>query len=376
VIADDYPCFFLPHMLESAARQVDARLECVDSNGLLPIRETPRTFATALSFRAHMQRGLSAQIEAWPSAVNLRDLPAPAADLIPPSTRTRWPPASADDLDNPEEVLRRLPIDHHVGAVPLKGGAAAASAHLHRFVHEALGVYAERHSHPDDEATSRLSPWLHFGHISAHQIFEAVMTHERWTSRAIGHAAGGKRAGWWGVSAGADAFLDQLITWRELGFNMCAARPADYWTFESLPIWALATLEIHSIDPRTPLYSAIDLAQARTHDPVWNAAQRQLVRDGWMHNYLRMLWGKKILEWTASPREALATMTQLMNRYALDGRDPNSYSGYAWTLGRYDRPWAPERAIFGTVRYMSSTNTVKKLRMKNYLHTYGDGLPL
>jgi deoxyribodipyrimidine photo-lyase len=95
-----------------------------------------------------------------------------------------------------------------------------------------------------------------------------------------------------------------------------------------------------------------------------------------MHNYMRMLWGKKILEWTASPREALHTMTRLMNRYALDGRDPNSYSGYAWTLGRYDRPWGPEREIFGTVRYMSSTNTAKKLRMKNYLHTYGDGLPL
>ena len=106
---------------------------------------------------------------------------------------------------------------------------------------------------------------------------------------------------------------------------------------------------------------------------MWNAAQRQLVRDGWMHNYLRMLWGKKILEWTASPRAALDTMTRLMNRYALDGRDPNWYSGYAWTLGRYDRPWGPERAIFGTVRYMSSTNAAKKLRMKNYLHTYGDG---
>lgn len=376
VVADDYPCFFLPRMLESAARQVDARLECVDSNGLLPVRETSRTFVTALSFRAHMQRSLPAQIEAWPATLNLRDLPVPAADLIPASTRRRWPPASPGDLANPDSVLPRLPIDHSVSSVPLKGGTTAASAHLRRFLNETLPLYADKHSHPDDEATSRLSPWLHFGHISAHQVFEAVMTHERWTSRSLGRASGGKRAGWWGVSAGADAFLDQLITWREIGFNMCVTRPADYWTFESLPIWALATLEIHSIDTRTPLYSENELAEARTHDAVWNAAQRQLVRDGWMHNYLRMLWGKKILEWTASPREALDTMTRLMNRYALDGRDPNSYSGYAWTLGRYDRPWAPERAIFGTVRYMSSTNTVKKLRMKNYLHTYGDGLPL
>ena len=354
-------------MLESAARQVDARLECVDSNGLVPLRETSRTFVTALSFRAHMQRSLPAQIVAWPSALNLRDLPAAAADLIPESTRTRWPPASRDDLGNPDGVLRRLPIDHNVSPVPLKGGATAAAAQLKRFTEETLPVYADKHSHPDEDATSRLSPWLHFGHISAHQIFEAVMTHEKWTSRSMGHAAGGKLAGWWDVSAGADAFLDQLITWREIGFNMCATRPADYWTFESLPLWALATLEIHSADPRTPLYGGDELAEARTHDPVWNAAQRQLVRDGWMHNYLRMLWGKKILEWTASPREALDIMTRLMNRYALDGRDPNAYSGYAWTLGRYDRPWGPERPIFGTVRYMSSTNTAKKLRMKNYL---------
>lgn len=375
VVADDYPCFFLPRMVERAAGHVDARLECVDSNGLVPLRETSRTFATALSFRAHMQRSLPAQLEAWPSALNLRDLPVPAADLIPESTRTRWPPATADDLDRPDRALQQLPIDHRVSSVPLRGGATAAATHLRRFIAETLEGYADKHSHPDEGATSRLSPWLHFGHLSAHQIFDAVMTQERWTSRKIGHAGGGTRAGWWGVSAGADAFLDQLITWREIGFNMCATRPADYWTFESLPIWALATLEIHSGDPRTPLYSESELADARTHDPVWNAAQRQLLQDGWMHNYLRMLWGKKILEWTASPREALDIMTRLMNRYALDGRDPNSYSGYAWTLGRYDRPWGPERDIYGTLRYMSSTNTVKKLRMKKYLQQYGDGLP-
>jgi deoxyribodipyrimidine photo-lyase len=106
---------------------------------------------------------------------------------------------------------------------------------------------------------------------------------------------------------------------------------------------------------------------------VWNAAQRQLVREGRMHNYLRMLWGKKILEWTSHPREALAVMIELNNRYALDGRDPNSYSGIFWVLGRYDRPWAPRREIFGVIRYMSSDSTIKKLRLKNYLRTYGAG---
>jgi deoxyribodipyrimidine photo-lyase len=104
---------------------------------------------------------------------------------------------------------------------------------------------------------------------------------------------------------------------------------------------------------------------------VWNAAQRELARDGWMHNYLRMLWGKKILEWTPAPDEALDTMIEVMNRFALDGRDPNSYSGYTWTLGRFDRAWGPERPIYGTVRYMSSDNTVKKLKIRRYLERYG-----
>ena len=110
--------------------------------------------------------------------------------------------------------------------------------------------------------------------------------------------------------------------------------------------------------------------QARTHDPLWNAAQTQLLRDGCVHNYLRMLWGKKILEWSASPQEALDIMIHLNNRYALDGRNPNSYSGILWVLGKYDRPWGPERPVFGKIRYMSSQNTARKVRLKKYLNTF------
>ena len=133
------------------------------------------------------------------------------------------------------------------------------------------------------------------------------------------------------------------------------------------PTWAQATLEKHIRDRREYVYSLDDFAAAETHDELWNAAQRQLVREGRIHNYLRMLWGKKILEWTATPREAIDVMIELNNRFALDGRDPNSYSGIFWCLGRYDRPWGPERPIFGTVRYMSSDNTQRKLRVKEYL---------
>ena len=180
----------------------------------------------------------------------------------------------------------------------------------------------------------------------------------------------GGRSGWWGMSEAAEAFLDQLVTWREVGFNMCLRRE-DYDRYDSLPDWALRTLKQHERDPRPYLYSLEDFENARTHDPLWNAAQIQLLREGGLHNYLRMLWGKKILEWTPSPRIALDTMIELNNKYALDGRDPNSYSGIFWVLGRYDRAWGPERSVFGKVRYMSSKNTARKLQLRNYLMKYG-----
>jgi deoxyribodipyrimidine photo-lyase len=214
---------------------------------------------------------------------------------------------------------------------------------------------------------------LHFGHISPHEVFAAVGEHESWSSErwmALRHAQGGRREGWWRMQPPAEAFLDQLITWRELGYNFCTHR-GDFDRYESLPAWAQATLDAHARDPRPVIYSLEELAAAATHDPLWNAAQRQLVRQGRMHNYLRMLWGKKILEWSASPRQALDSMVELNNRYALDGRDPNSYSGIGWVLGRYDRPWGPRRPIFGTVRYMSSASTLRKLKLQEYLREFG-----
>jgi deoxyribodipyrimidine photo-lyase len=196
------------------------------------------------------------------------------------------------------------------------------------------------------------------------------MTHERWTRRKLAASGGGKREGWWGVTRGAEAFLDQLVTWRELGFN-AAAHLAGHDRYDTLPEWAQSTLAAHARDPRPHQYDRDIFERAATHDPLWNAAQTELVRDGRIHTYLRMLWGKKILEWSRTPQDALDTMIHLNDKYALDGRDPNSCSGIFWCLGRYDRPWGPEREIFGTVRYMSSGNTARKLRLKGYLARYG-----
>ena len=172
------------------------------------------------------------------------------------------------------------------------------------------------------------------------------------------------------MSEGAEGFIDQMLTWRELGYTFCHVRWKDYDQFDSLPGWALETLEVHASDRRPVLYDLEAMDNAKTHDMLWNAAQRQLRREGVIHNYLRMLWAKKILEWTEHPRIALDVLVDLNNRYSLDGRNPNSYSGIFWCLGRFDRAWGPERQIFGKIRYMSSENTARKVRVKDYMAQY------
>jgi deoxyribodipyrimidine photo-lyase len=171
------------------------------------------------------------------------------------------------------------------------------------------------------------------------------------------------------MSASAESFLDELVTWRELGFGYCHHVPA-YDRYDALPSWALQTLAEHAADTREAVYTLDQFDRGLTHDPVWNAAQRELRESGVMQNYLRMLWGKKILEWSRHPTDALDTMIELNNRYALDGRDPNSYTGIFWVLGRFDRGW-PERPVYGKVRSMSSHATRRKLRMDAYLQRWG-----
>ncbi|MEZ6090478.1 MAG: hypothetical protein R3C05_21160 [Pirellulaceae bacterium] len=287
---------------------------------------------------------------------------------IPRDVLERWPEASDKLLQAGSEELSKLPIDHGVGPAVITGGANAAGKVLESFISDRLPRYADDRNQPESDASSGLSPYLHFGHISAHDVFAAVAERENWSPDAVSGKVNGSRDGWWGTSPEAESFLDELITWREVGYNFASLR-RDYGRYESLPDWARATLEEHVSDRRDFVYSMRQFEEAETHDQLWNAAQRQVVRDGKMHNYLRMLWGKKILEWTRHPREALEVMIHLNNKYAVDGRNPNSYSGIFWVLGRYDRAWQ-ERDVFGKIRYMSSDNTAKKLKVKRYLKQY------
>ena len=312
-------------------------------------------------------QSLPAHFEDFPKRDPLARLDLPKA-TIPREVLDRWPAPTRDLLEG--DGLAELPIDHSVGPGEAEGGERAGAACLEDFLENRLEGYGEGRNHPDEDATSGLSPYLHFGHVGAEEVFHAVAQKEGWSPEELGDDTSGKRAGWWGMSAAAEAFLDQVVTWRELGFHTCVMQPDDYDRLSSLPDWAQRTLAKHTADEREHLYDRDTFDAAATHDEIWNAAQRQLVRTGRMHNYLRMLWGKKILEWSETPEHALTTMIHLNDRYALDGRDPNSYSGIGWVLGRYDRAWGPERPIFGKIRYMSSDNTRRKLQLDAYLQRW------
>lgn len=369
VVTDDFPAFFLPRMVEAAGRQLSVRLELIDSNGLLPLRAADRAFSRAFDFRRFLQKSLLPHLAECPQRDPLSGIKLPQLDTLPAAITHEWPPADPAQLLASPAKLNALPVDHSVRPVEIDGGSRAAEKVLRQFIESRLNGYAEERNQPDVDASSRLSPYLHFGHISAHQVFQQVAHHASWTPGNTAKKSTGSATGWWGSSVDVESFFDELITWRELGYNMCAHRD-DYDRYDSLPNWARHTLEVHAGDARTHVYSLDEFEVAKTHDSLWNAAQRQLLVEGRIHNYLRMLWGKKILEWSASPRDALRIMIELNNKYALDGRDPNSYSGICWVLGRYDRAWGPERPVFGKVRYMSSENTARKVRVKKYLAKY------
>jgi deoxyribodipyrimidine photo-lyase len=367
IVGDDWPGFFHPRMIGAAGARVPCRLEVVDSCGLVPVRGASRAFSTAYAFRRFLQQVLPTHLADQPDPEPLRRLPQGRAE-IPAAVLERWAPATPRVL---AEGLPHVRFDADVSPTALRGGPAAAEERLERFIEARLSRYGEDRNHPDADAASGLSPYLHFGHISPWHVLARLAAREAWAPDRVGAKATGRREGWWGMGRSAEAFLDQLVTWRELGLNAAAHLPG-YDGYESLPDWARTTLANHAADRRPHLYDLETLDAGKTHDRLWNAAQRQLREDGIIQNYLRMLWGKKVIEWSPTPERAAEVLIELNNRYALDGRDPNSYSGIFWCFGRYDRPWGPRRPVFGTVRYMSSANTARKLQLGEYLTRLGD----
>lgn len=367
VVTDDYPCFFIPQLLRLMAGKLKVKLEAIDSNGILPLRAVDKIHLRAHFFRTFLQRNLQPHLEEFPVADPLQSRGFPGFNSDLKSIWKKWPKA---DLEK-GTLCEELPIDHSIKPIANAGGIKNGQAQLREFIREKIEDYPDSRNYPEANATSGLSPYLHFGHVGAHEVFSEVMNSVDWNPDKIAEEPTKKAEGWWGVPEYVEPFLDQLTTWREIGFNM-AWQDRNYDRFESLPDWARKTLGEHAGDKRDPCYTLEQFDGAETHDALWNAAQRQLRTEGQIHNYLRMLWGKKILHWSESPEAALEIMIELNNKYALDGRDPNSYSGIFWTLGRYDRAWGPERPIFGKIRYMTSDNTARKFPVKGYVKKYAE----
>jgi deoxyribodipyrimidine photo-lyase len=252
------------------------------------------------------------------------------------------------NLFDAEAALRRLNVDESVPPVTrFLGGYSEASRRLNSFLRNRLEGYSDRRSEPADWHSSMLSPYLHFGQISPVEIALAVRRCRR------------------GSAEDRAALLEELVVRRELAVNFVRYNPA-YDSYRCLPKWAAKTLEEHRQDERPALYKRRLLESAETHDPYWNSAMREMVRTGFMQNYMRMYWGKKILEWRRTPTAAFRTALYFNNKYSLDGRDPNSYAGVAWCFGLHDRAWG-ERPIFGKVRYMNDRGLERKFDMQRYV---------
>jgi len=250
-----------------------------------------------------------------------------------------------------EKVIKELNVDRTIGDVDwIKPGERSAKNMLDEFLSNKIRGYDIDRNDPNKNGQSDLSPYLHFGQISAQR-----------TALEVRNAKVDEKE--------KDAFLEELIVRRELADNFCFYNH-NYDDFDGFPDWAKKTLNDHRKDKREYLYSADVLEQAETHDKLWNAAQIEMKRTGKMHGYMRMYWAKKILEWTKTPEEALRTAIYLNDKYELDGRDPNGYAGIAWSIGGiHDRPWF-ERPIFGKIRYMSMGGAKKKFDVQRYITKY------
>ncbi len=337
VVTDDYPTFVAPRHNASVPAKVGVAYHAVDSSCVVPMGLFGKREYAAYTIRPKIRRVLGEH-------------------LVPPGplkVRARFadPVASFHTTVDEARITRLVAeceIDHSVPpSISFRGGRTQAERRLERFVKDNLRRYSRHRNEPSAHATSDLSPYLHFGNISSLEV--ALRVRE--------HASEHKLV--------ADEYLEELIVRRELAFNFARHTPPPY-TLECLPDWVRATLAKHGRDKRSPCYTREQFERAETHDELWNSTQKELLLRGKIHGYYRMYWGKKVIEWSAAHEDALSTMIHLHDRYALDGRDPNTYANILWCFGLHDRPWR-ERPVFGTVRYISLDGMKRKTDVGAYL---------
>ena len=316
------------------ADSAPCRVTEVESDVVIPVRSAyPKEAYNAATLRRHINPQLDTFLR--------------TPQTVEPEHQLSAPP-SGEDLAALPALLGALAVDRSVQPVTtFRGGTREANRRLDDFVADALHRYDEERSDPSLNAVSHLSPYLHFGHISPIRIALAVRDAD--TSQ---HEK--------------DAFLEELIVRRELAMNFCFYNPGYDSCDTALPDWARQSLAEHQPDSRPALYDHDTLEAAQTDDPYWNAAQTEMLETGKMHNYMRMYWGKKLIEWSTTPQQAFEIALELNNKYELDGRDPNSFSGVAWCFGKHDRPWQ-ERPVFGKIRYMNANGLRRKFDIESYV---------
>jgi deoxyribodipyrimidine photo-lyase len=322
---------------DQVAHKADCRVFQVESDVIVPVEVvSEKAEYAARTIRPKIQKHLDDYlIELHPTRVNRSTLHIPLGGL---------------DLEHPMDILAGMKIDGKVFAVSrfFKGGTSRAKKRFDDFIASRLAWYEPNHNQPQTDDISHMSMYMHFGQISplylALQIKKADPR----------------------LKTAKDAFLEELIVRRELAANFVYYNP-QYDTYQCLPDWARRTLSEHETDRRTYTYGRRKLEDAKTHDPYWNAAMQEMKYTGFMHNYMRMYWGKKILEWSSSPEAAFRTTLAINNKYFLDGRDPNSYAGVAWIYGMHDRAW-PERPIYGKIRCMTASGLERKCDIKEYVN--------
>jgi deoxyribodipyrimidine photo-lyase len=337
IVTDDYPCFIIPGHNRTIAEKAQVPVYAVDSNGVIPMACFEKEEYAAYTIRPKIKKLLPEYLKPFRS----RHL-----DVQKPNLEVDCPDTDVNG-QNIAWLVAACDIDHSVKASPFyRGGTANGRKRLKLFIDEILQDYETMRNKPDKDGSSRLSSYLHFGFLSALEIAEAVRDADA-------------------PQAARDAYLEELIVRRELSFNLTRHNP-NYDSLAALPAWVQKTMRGHISDKRDTVYSLEELETAKTHDPLWNAAQREMVVTGEIHNYVRMLWGKNVIAWTKTYEEAFAVLEHLNNKYCLDGRDPNSYAGILWCFGKHDRPWM-ERPVFGTIRYMTSGSTGRKFDSKKYI---------
>ena len=328
-------------------RHLEVPFACVDADVVVPSKFFPKEEWAARTLRPKIQKLLPTYLQ-------------PIVD-IQVEQPLHKAPAATGDVHKPLNYLDSLKIDRNVeSSAQFHGGQDEGKRRSEAFIKERLAGYAERRNLPEAAETSELSAYLHFGHISVQQLAWDI---EQYVPESTGSAK-------IDATGGRTAYLEELIVRRELAINFALRNPY-YDTLEGCPDWAQKTLEKHKHDPRSWTYTREELEHARTHDELWNASQREMTTTGRMHGYMRMYWAKKILEWTETPEEAYADAVYLNDKYEIDGRDANGYTGIAWAIGgKHDRPWGPERPIFGLVRYMALSGMQRKMDTRAYMYKW------